>query len=357
MENKENIKDSSKMVKNKDEKIKILPKNIIWKNSEICLGVLMFINIILITFTEFKIFNLKNYYNIIISLCLLIVLLGIAIFFLRLKKPKMDNWIGSIASRRVGCEVIYYIGKKIYINYDVSLNKKDINEFIMEISDKSNKYSYFLEKIDIDHYIFTMSVTKKQEIPKRCEIDKSTDTLWNFIPMGESRNNKTKKISQIGWYLNDLNKNQNAIDNLPSTSLVIAGGTGSGKSVVENGIIGHITRFPDNIQGLLADVKRVEFGGLEEYKGIHAVALTIEDVEQELSQARAIMQNRFEFMQNNHVNNIYKLKNDVDWYEIDGKKYQFDEIFRCEINDKKSITTLDKIVQAVNDGMKVKIDI
>ena len=33
MENKENIKDSSKMVKNKDEKIKILPKNIILSGS------------------------------------------------------------------------------------------------------------------------------------------------------------------------------------------------------------------------------------------------------------------------------------------------------------------------------------
>lgn len=278
------------------------------------------------------------------------------IFILRLRKPKFDSWVSTIAYKRLSTEKIYFKGKKLYVTYDVALNKKDINEFISEISDKSNKFSYFLDKIYIDKYLFSMTINKKQEIPKRCSIDVSQDKIWNFIPMGKAININTKKVSDIGWYLNDNNTNPENIETLPSTSLLIAGGTGSGKSVVENGIIGHITRYPDNIQGLLADVKKVEFGGLDDFKGIKCIALSVAEVEEELTQAREIMMNRFEFMEHNHVNNVYKLKTEVDYFIINGKSYQFDEIFTCKINGKKQLLTLDKIYQNICDGKEVEID-
>lgn len=351
----------SKDERRSEKEVLVTPKNPIWPKLCICLVIFLVLSVTLkclpnfidmtVVFPYIGIIDpYLSYAIIILSVLLLLV------WFFFLKRPVFDSWVLTIAHRRLGTQKVYYTRKRLYISYDVTLNRKDIKEFITEISDKSNKWTYFLQKLDIDNYYFSMTISKKQEIPKRCVINKSTDTVWNFIPMGEARNDKTKKVSVIGWYLNDNKARPEAIESLPSTSLLIAGGTGSGKSVVENGIIGHITRHAEHIQGLLADVKKVEFGGLEGYNGIKAVALSVAEVEEILSQARAIMMDRFGFMQENHVNNVYKLKTQVDWYEINGKRYQFDEIFSCRINGKPVVTTIDKIMREVNDGADVEID-
>ena len=46
-----------------------------------------------------------------------------------------------------------------------------------------------------------------------------------------------------------------------------------------------------------------------------------------------IMMDRFKFMEDEQVNNIYKIKNkEVDYYEVMGKKYQFDEMFELMVD-------------------------
>ena len=357
-----------------EQKVRLGPTNPIWKKIFLFFIIFIIIDIICILLScnfyaifSNKIWNtifykinifFKNYNIIFIFLLIINILLAILIHKLKLTPPKFDNWVKDIAYKRLSCDYIFYNRKMLFFEYDVSLKKKDISEFITEISDKSNRYTYYLNKIDINNYVASVIVTKKEEIPERCEINKDCDNAWNIIPMGLAVNNDRKCISSVGWMLNDNIKKSEMVQTLPSTSLVIAGGTGSGKSVVENGIIGHITRFPDNIQGLLADVKQVEFGGLEDYCGIHKVALTVAETSELLTQTRNIMYNRFSFMKDNGINNIYKLKGKitVDYYEINGKKYQFDEIFNVNINGQMKLLTMDKIYEEIENGSDVEIE-
>lgn len=282
-------------------------------------------------------------YTILIGSIIFIAILCLLLYEILLKPPKYDRWIIDIAKKRLSSEYILYDKNNLCINFDVSLKKKDLITFVQEISNKSNKYSYYLTNINIDERIIIINTSKKKNIPLKCSINKEKDKCWNIIPLGECVNNELKNITPIGWCLNDTIKEENILPTLPSTSLVIAGGTGSGKSVVENGIIGHITRFPDKIQGLLVDVKKVEFGGLEEYKGIKKVGLTILECREILEQAKEIMYDRFTFMEKNKVNNIYKLDSEVNYYEINEISYQFDEIFNVSIDGNNKLLTIDKI--------------
>lgn len=350
------------------EIVRLLPTKRIWANLIIINFMLLIICIVTIIFFD-KIFFIINkfnknlnfslldlkYYTYIVFSALLIISLFIYLF--KLKPPKFDYWVRDIAAARLNTKVIFFDRKKIYIEYDVSLKRKEIQDFITEISDKSNYYTYYIDKIDIDRYVVSIIINKKQEIPKLCVLDKSKDDIWNIIPLGEARNNELKTISVIGWYLNDLNVKEDMVKTLASTSFLIAGGTGSGKSVVENGIIGHITRHSDKIQGLLVDVKKVEFGGLENYKGIKKVGLTVRECSEILRQVRQIMYDRFSFMEQHNVNNIYKLKIQVDYFEIDinGQKYQFDEIFYTEIDNEGKLLTTDKIYEEVQLGNSISI--
>ena len=274
-----------------------------------------------------------------------------------LKKTKFDHWIGDIASRQISTEYIWYAKDYIYLNFDRNLNRKDIMDFVRIISDKSTTYTYYCEGIDINMAITKLKVVKKEVIPNRSSIKIETDTAWNIIPLGDAVNNELKTISPICWWINDNIKRDDVIQTLPSTSLLVAGGTGSGKSVLENNIIGHISRFPDNFQLILCDVKMVEFGRLKNVQSVKKVALTLEEVEEAIKQSRQIMMDRFQFMQQNGVNNVYKLKDvEVDYFEINGKKYQFDECFAVVIDGKDCFMTLDKIYEAVQEGKDVEID-
>lgn len=355
-----------------DQKIKMIPSNPIWKWIASFLLICIFVSLLLLFLSSgmYKILSrtnvipifeyIKNLLSPFSGICILVmnisILMLILVYLIGLKPPKFDRWVRDISKKRLSCEYIFFKGKYIFIHYDVSLNKRDVMEFVQEISDKSEHYTYYLDNIDIDSYTVSINIAKKQVIPKRCSINKEEDVAWNIIPLGEAVNNDRKCISPVGWRLNSQKDRGEMVKTLPSNSLVIAGGTGSGKSVVENGIIGHITRFSDHIQGLLCDVKQVEFGGLEKYKGIHKVALTVPEVAELLEQSRLIMMERFGFMKNNGVNLIYDLEDmDVDWFEIGGKHYQFDEIMQCTIDGKDQLLTIDKIYQAVEEGKDVEI--
>lgn len=283
--------------------------------------------------------------------------LFIIIWLFWLRPPRFDRWLKDIAKKRLSCEYIFFTRHYLFIQYDVSLDKKDIEEFVAEISNKSELFTYYLDNIDINSYTISINIAKRKVLPKRCNINIKADTVWNFVPMGMAVNHELKDVTPIGWYINDNNDAEKVVDTLPSTSILIAGGTGSGKSVVENGIIGHITRHPDQIQAFLCDVKMVEFNGLEKYRGIHKVALTVPDVAEALEQMRQLMMDRFAFMKSMGVNNIYKLAGKtVHWYQIGDKKYQFDEIMQCTINGNRKLLAVEKIYEHIMNGDKVDID-
>ena len=117
--------------------------------------------------------------------------------------------------------------------------------------------------------------------------------------------------------------------------------------------------------------KRVEFNLLRGVKGVKAVALDVPSSSQALSAFQKLMMDRFKFMEDMQVNNVYKIKDkEVDYYELWGQKYQFDEIFEVfvDINDEElgrnatkiraqypdgrmpKITTIDKIYEGLEDG-------
>lgn len=354
------------------DKVKIGPKNPIWKTlMNICVGIVVFGGLFLFLLVYgYKFFSHSGFGGLLERLSqsisnesktvsmvtfMVLILIAIAIKIFKLTPPKFDGWIKDIAVKTISCSYIFYDRKYLYMEYDIKLYPKDIKEFVKEITDKSNYFSYFVKKIDIDNYVVQIEIKDKEPLPNKSSLDKKTDTVWNFIPLGDAINDKTMKVSKIGWYLNDNIKDETAIELTPSNSMVIAGGTGSGKSVTENGIIGHITRHSDNIQGLLVDVKKVEFGGLENFKGIKKVGLTVSECDEILRQAKDIMMNRFEFMEKQNVNNIYKVGTIVDYYEINGKKFQWDEIFTCVIDGDMKLLTLNQIYDAVQNGSDVEI--
>lgn len=165
---------------------------------------------------------------------LILILLGISgvscvfmliLYVLFLRKPPFDTWVYEVAQKRLGTEVIYYNSKCLYIGYDVAAAKEvDKRDFVTEMSDKSDHYSYFYVDTFVDQQIIQVECTRRQPIPERASFDKDDDLFWNIIPIGLTINNVTQGISPVGWWLNDNNKDERLVATVPSTSILIAGG-------------------------------------------------------------------------------------------------------------------------------------
>ena len=184
-------------------------------------------------------------------------LFALLVKLLFLRKPPFDDWVFDIAQKRLGTDVIFYTSKCLYIQYDRSGKEVDKREFVTEMSDKSIHYSYFYVKTFIDQGVIQIECTRRQPIPNMARFKPDDDIYWNIVPLGLTINNITQTVSPMGWYLNDQNKDDRMIATVPSTSILICGGTGSGKSVMEQAIVGHVSRYPDNFQLVGVDCKRV----------------------------------------------------------------------------------------------------
>ena len=200
--------------------------------------------------------------------CFVLMLL-LKLLFLR--KAPFDDWVFEVAQRDLGTNVIFYTSKCLYINYDIASAKEvDKRDFVTKMSDLSVNYSYFYVKTFVDQQVIQVECTKRQPIPTRASFSPDDDLFWNIIPLGLTINNITQQVSPIGWYLNDQNKNEQLVPTVPSTSILICGGTGSGKSVMEQAIVGHISRYSDNYQLVGVDCKRVEFNLLRKFNFAHS---------------------------------------------------------------------------------------
>ena len=161
-----------------------------------------------------------------IVISLVILTFGIIVKLLFLRKAPFDDWVYEIAEKRLGTSIIFYDSKYIYINYDRAGKEVDKKEFVTEMSDKSIHYSYYYIKTFIDQGVIMVECKKRQPIPDRASFSPNDDKYWNIIPMGLTINPNTQKVSPIGWYLNDQNKNPELYETVPSTSILICGGTG-----------------------------------------------------------------------------------------------------------------------------------
>lgn len=166
----------------------------------------------------------------------LIILLGISLgFFLLmilvklifLRKCPFDDWVFEVAQRDLGTKVIFYTSKCLYIDYDISSAKEvDKRDFVTKMSDLSQNFSYFFVKTFVDQQVIQVECTRRQPIPDRASFSPDDDLFWNIIPLGLTINNTTQMVSPIGWYLNDQQKNEQLVTTVPSTSILICGGTG-----------------------------------------------------------------------------------------------------------------------------------
>ena len=190
------------------------------------------------------------------------------------------------------------------------------------------------------------------KLTKNAVLMSGQDKCWNFIPLGVTINNKKEQI--IGWYLNDQNIVDEAYPTLPSTSLVIAGGTGSGKTIMERSIISHINDYSDYFQLVLSDPRKVDFFDLMSNNNCR-----ITDTASTASAAESIqkvMMRRFKLMEKYQVNNIHKLvekQAEVDYYTIKGiGTFQFDEIIPLTIALDALDTKDNKLSKIYTDGKR-----
>jgi len=269
-----------------------------------------------------------------------IVLVGAIIFcfaniikLLFLRKAPFDDWILDVAKKHLGTEVILYDSGNIYLDYDRTVKEQDKQDFLTDISDKSVHYTYFYVKTHIDAGYIQIQCKRKIKIPERATFSESDDIIWNAVPLGLTVNNLTQKVAPALWYINKNNTNPAAITATPSISMLIVGGTGSGKSVMEQNIIGHVSRYSDYFQLVGVDCKRVEFNRITGVKGVKSVALDVNSAADVIAAFRKQMGRRFEFIAKFKLNNIYDVPEiDVDYFTYDGKNYQFDEMFELIVD-------------------------
>lgn len=157
------------------------------------------------------------------ALFLLFIMIMMKLLFLR--RCPFDDWVFEIAQRRLGTQVIFYTSKCLFIQYDIAAAKEvDKKDFVTEMSDKSNHFSYFLVHTYVDQQVIQVECTKRQPIPDMAKFTTDDDLFWNIVPLGLTRNNQTQGISPIGWWLNDQNRNEELVPTVPSTSILICGG-------------------------------------------------------------------------------------------------------------------------------------
>lgn len=174
--------------------------------------------------TRFKIYRL--FILAILAFSLILIVLGLIDRALFLRRAPFDDWVYEISEKRLGTSIIFYDSKYIYLNYDRGGKEVDKREFITEMSDKSVHYSYYYIMTDIDSGYIQVECKKRQPIPNKASFSPNDDKFWNIIPMGLTIHPTKQSIAPIGWYLNDQNINEELYSTIPSTSILICGGTG-----------------------------------------------------------------------------------------------------------------------------------
>ena len=162
------------------------------------------------------------------------------------------------------------------------------------------------------------------KLPTMVEYQESDD--WRFIPLGVALTN-TNEIIPLNWQLT-YNKDDNRF---LSTSCLVCGQVGSGKTNVLNSVINHTSAFADKFQTIVCDTYG-QFPNVENKKGVVCHISDIKEIADVINFVVKYMMNRFKFMEKNQTNSIYKLIGmDVDYYRYNGKDLQFDELVSFEL--------------------------
>lgn len=110
--------------------------------------------------------------------------------------------------------------------------------------------------------------------------------------------------------------------------MIIAGATGSGKSVLMNNLIGQLTKLSEkDVSLILLDPKMVELGQFKDEKVVSNYAHEIMDIHRVLENLVAHMNRRYKKMQENKVKNLAELR------EKKTEKYPYVFVFIDEYGD------------------------
>lgn len=164
-------------------------------------------------------------------LVVLVIALGSLLFSfivkaIFLRKVRFDDWAFEIFSKRLNTKVMYYTSSCLYVDYDISLKMKDIQEAIDECSEKSVFYTYFFVQTYIDSQVICIEVTEKKPLPDSCEKTTLETETWNIIPFGLAVDELTQTIAPVGWFVTNDEKNDRFIQTAESVVVMVIGGTG-----------------------------------------------------------------------------------------------------------------------------------
>lgn len=100
----------------------------------------------------------------------------------------------------------------------------------------------------------------------------------------------------------------------------------------------------------------VEFNLLRGVAGVKGVALDVPTAAATVANFQRVMMDRFKFMEQQQVNNIYKIKNkEVNFYEVYGQKVQFDEMFELMLDLDTNDRNYSKLKAIYPDGRQPNI--
>lgn len=314
-----------------------------------------------------KVLKLGEYKQNFILISFAFLALGI-LSLIFLSNAKCDTWLPHLAENRIGSTFVKVYPRRLVLDFDITNKMNDIKAFVEECTNKSDDFNYFIVRRNNTTRRLIIRTKVRTKIPDKAPFTKDVDANenWNYIPLGLTITDDSE-IGTVNWMMNDSIDVQGPHKkSLASVSFLVTGGTGSGKSVLENNILRHVIKYNDKIQAIVADPKCVEFGWADRYAGIAAVATSIEEIKDSLEAARSIMMQRFKFMEAAGVNHVNKVPKDyqVDWYELTSDnpsetngdhRMCFDEIVMCYVNDEPHIYTIQKAYEEMMAGKEVKI--
>jgi ABC-type dipeptide/oligopeptide/nickel transport system ATPase component len=134
--------------------------------------------------------------------------------------------------------------------------------------------------------------------------------------------------------------------------MLITGSTGSGKSVLQRSIIGHVSRFADKFQMLICDMKQVEFSMFNNIDGIVSISKDVNEVERMLKTVKETMYARFVAMESHEATSIYQLEGEtVPFVKINNNDYPEDFIFNVENDGVKTVMNAKQIYTLMNHSV------
>jgi hypothetical protein len=158
---------------------------------------------------------------------------------------------------------------------------------------------------DENAWIYTWHPTKNaiqcrpvEDLPKMVEYKGAGPFGWHTFPLGVGLGPKGQEIISYS-----VNRNEKT--NMYFPHVLVAGTTGSGKSVIQRNIIFHCIQHNDRWSFLGVDLKRVELSPFRKYtKTVLAIATTLEEGVEVVKYAHDVMMERYTRMEGAGVNHF-----------------------------------------------------